>query len=123
MTAKKPKSQHKDSGRPSKMSDESLKKLEEAFLLDCTIGEACFCADISERTYYNRVDADPDLLQRFEALRQNPVYKARKTVIQALEKDPDIALKYLERKRKNEFSTRSEVENTFVSIKEEDLEE
>lgn len=105
------------------MSDESLKKLEEAFLLDCTIWEACFCADISERTYYNRVDSNPDLLQRFEALRQNPVYKARKTVIQALEKDPDIALKYLERKRKNEFSTRSEVENTFVSIKEEDLEE
>lgn len=34
--------------------------------------------------------------------------KARKSVVNALTKDPDLALKYLERKKKDEFSLRSE---------------
>lgn len=119
----KKKDNPKKAGRKSVMDDITLKKLEDAFLLDCTIWEACFCAWISERTYYNRVDENPLLLQRFEELRNNPVYKARKTVIEAMEKNPELALKYLERKRKNEFSTRSEVENTFITVKEEDLED
>jgi hypothetical protein len=31
-------------GRPSKISEEKIKKLEEAFAMDCSVREACFSA-------------------------------------------------------------------------------
>jgi len=95
-------------GRPTVVTEEVLKKLEEAFALDCTILEACFYADISEKTYYNYTEKHPEFLQRVQALRQNPVLKARISVIDGFEKDPNLALKYLERKAKSEFSPREE---------------
>ena len=96
-------------GRPSQMSDEKIKKLEEAFALDCSVGEACFYADITKTTYYNRLEKNPQLVDRFDALREKPVLIARQTVVKSLKDNPDMALKYLERKRKKEFSTRSEI--------------
>lgn len=68
-------------GRPSEMSEEKIKKLEEAFSLDCTIKEACFYADISHQTYYDWLERKPELVERFEALRENPVLIARTTVV------------------------------------------
>lgn len=123
MTKKKPKSELLPVWRKSEMTPEAIKKLEEAFALDCSIPEACFYADISKTTYYNWLEKDPELVDRFAALRERPVLLARTTVVWAIQKDADLALKYLERKRKNEFSTKSEVENTIVTIKEEDLED
>ena len=52
--------------------------------------------------------ANPEFIDRKEQLKENPVYKARKSVVDALEANPELALKYLERKRKEEFSPRSE---------------
>jgi hypothetical protein len=63
------------------MTEEKIKKLEEAFALDCSIGEACFYADISQATYHNWVNANPNLLERFNALREKPVLLARQEVI------------------------------------------
>jgi len=110
MTKRKPKSQHKQAWRPSEMSEEKVKKLEEAFSLDCSVWEACFYADISKQTYYNRLENKPELVDRFNSLREKPVLMARQTVVKALTTQPDIALKYLERKRKDEFSSRTETE-------------
>jgi len=97
--------------RPSEMTPEKVKKLEEAFALDCTIEEACFFADISKPTYYSRIEKKPELLIRFEALRQNPVLLARQSVIKNMQKNGELALKYLERKKKNEFTPKTEVEH------------
>ncbi|MFA7133057.1 MAG: hypothetical protein WC108_07135 [Bacteroidales bacterium] len=99
-------------GRPSKMTKEVVKKLEEAFALDATVVEACFYANISRETFYNWMKADNKLCDRLEELRANPVLTARKTVVKSIEVDPDMAMKYLERKRKKEFSTRIETDNT-----------
>ena len=100
-----------DVGRKSKMTPECVKKLEEIFAIDGTVEEACFFADISRQTFYTWVNDNPALLDRFEALRNNPVLLARRSVIEGLG-DPELALKYLERKRRNEFSTRVETDNT-----------
>ena len=81
MTKRKPKSEHKPNGRPCEMTEEKVKKLEEAFALDCTIAEACFYADITKPTYYAWIEKNPALLTRFEALRENPVLLARQSVI------------------------------------------
>jgi len=95
-------------GRPSEMTEEKVKKLEEAFALDASVGEACFYADISKTTYYNWLEKAPELVNRFEALRERPVLLARQSVIDSMKENPDIALKYLERKRRKEFATRVE---------------
>lgn len=96
-------------GRPSKQTATTVKKLEEVFALDGSVEEACFYAGISRETYYQWIKADQSLSDRFEALRNKPVLKARKTVVDSLA-NPDYAFRYLERKKKDEFSTR--VENT-----------
>jgi len=96
--------------RPTKLDDLTVKKLEEAFLLGCTVEEACFNADISKQTYYNWTEQNPELLDRFEQLKLSPILKARKTVIKALEKDPKLAMRYLEKKLKYEFGEKEDPE-------------
>ena len=89
-------------GRPSEMTDEKVKKLEEIFALDGTIEEACFYTDISKTTYYNWLDKNPKLVNRFAELRLSPVLKARRTVVNDL-KNYQNAMDYLKRQRKKEL--------------------
>jgi hypothetical protein len=96
-------------GRPSKKTDQVVKKLEEAAALDCTIEEMCFYAGISKPTYYQYLSDDPALLDRLEALRNEPVLAARTTIVEAVKKNPQTAAWYLERKRKKEFAERREL--------------
>jgi len=95
---------------PWQMTPEVIQKLEQAFAIDATVGEACFYADISTSTYYNWVGANPELLDKFERLRHKPILKARQTVVNALD-DPDHAKWYLKNKKNTEFSERVENEN------------
>jgi cupin superfamily acireductone dioxygenase involved in methionine salvage len=90
--------------RPTEFSEEKVKKLKEAFLLDCTIEEACYYAGISKQTYYNWKEKNEELFDHFDILRLSPIFKARRTVIGALESDIKVAQWYLERKSKKEFS-------------------
>ncbi len=83
-----------------------LHKLEEAFSLDCTDEEACFYANISTSTLYNYQKRNPVFLERKHALKNRVVLLARKTVVEGLATDANLALRYLERKRAKEFSLR-----------------
>ncbi len=94
-------------GRPTTFTDEVIRKLEEAFALDCTTEEACFYADIARSTYYDNVKLRPDLSDRFEELKQRPFLKARQTIIKNLD-IPEHAKWYMERKKKKEFAQRQE---------------
>jgi len=98
-------------GRPTKLNKEVVKKLEEAFSIDATVVEACFYADISRETFYNWMKADKRLFDRLESLRARPILTARTTVCNAIKTDADMAMKYLERKSKAEFSPRIETDN------------
>lgn len=86
-----------------------IPKLEAAFAIDCTVGEACFYASISTSSYYRFIENNTQFRDRFNQLRNTPVIAARQTVVNALKEDPHLALKYLERKRKEEFSTRRNI--------------
>lgn len=97
-----------DTGRPTKMTPETLSKLEQAFLMGCTDLEACLYAYISKSTLYDYQNANPQFLERKESLKQNPVLKARKSVVDSLDDNPELAMKFLERKKKDEFSLKSE---------------
>lgn len=87
----------------TKRSPEVVKKLEEVFAIDGTIEEACFYAGISRATYHNWVNEDKELLDRFTALRNRPILKARQTVVSKLGDSYMNAMDYLKRKRKKEF--------------------
>ena len=89
-------------GRPKEFTDETVKKLEEAFAIDASVEEASFYAGITKQTYYNNVKEGTELFDRLDALRNRPVLKARQTVVKSLD-DPNYAFRYLEKKRAKEF--------------------
>lgn len=93
---------------PTKLTPEVVGKLEQAFAIDATIEEACFYAGIDKTTYYDWKKKFPELSNRLEALRNTPILAARQTLATAVKGNPELALKYLERKRKGEFSLKTE---------------
>jgi hypothetical protein len=94
--------------RPTVMTPEVIAKLEEAFAWGCTDREACLWANISVDTLYLYQVKNPEFIKRKEALKDTPLLDSRVTVSRAVKRDPDMAMKYLERKKKDEFSTRAE---------------
>jgi len=91
------------------MTEIVLGKLNEAFAIGASDKEACFYADISPDTLYDYQLKNPKFIQRKEALKERPVLLARQTVLKAIESDPLTARWYLERRRKDEFSSRQEL--------------
>jgi hypothetical protein len=91
-----------------KLTEDTIRKLEEAFSIDASVKEACYYADISTDTFYRWIKEYPKLSYKLDRLREKPVLKARQTVVKSLD-NPDYAFKYLERKKKDEFSPRQEL--------------
>jgi hypothetical protein len=86
-------------GRPTKMTETTVQKLEEAFLMGCTDIEACLFADISRQTLYSYISDNPEFSDRKELLKQNPFMRARKVQMNdLLEGNSTIAQKVLDRK-------------------------
>jgi len=99
-------------GRPTKMTEDTVSKLEHAFSIGADVSAACLYADITRDTYYRYIKDNKQLSDRFEQLREKPVLKAYQTIAKDLDKT-ETAKWFLERKRKHEFSTR--VENDLTS--------
>ncbi len=106
-----------DVGRPTVMTDEVLRKLKEAFAFGCTDEEACYYAEIGKTALYDYQNEHPEFTEQKEALKQRPILLARQEVINGLKGNPELALKFLERKKKDEFSLRKE----FAGVKEQPL--
>ena len=106
---KKTKAQLKKGGRPPVVTQEIVGKLEVAFSYDATVEEACLDAGISPDAYYDFTKKYPAFSVRVEALRKAPLYVIRKKIVQTAQHDADLGMKYVERKNKMEFSTRTEV--------------
>jgi len=98
-------------GRPTVMTEETIRKLEEVFAIGGSDSEACFYADISKESLYAYCREHPEFTDRKEALKEKPILKARQTIVKALD-DPKDAQWFLERKRKNEFSVKQELEHS-----------
>lgn len=97
-----------NAGRKTVKTSEVIRKIEEIAALDGSVEEMASYADIHMSTIYKWMEEDPELKERIFRLRQKPVLKARRTFVSALD-DPDKAIEYLERKRKEEFSKRKEL--------------
>jgi len=94
-------------GRPTKMTDIVVMKLEQAFAIGASDTEACSYADISRNTFYVWLKNKPEYQDRIDELREKPILKARQTVVKSLE-NPQYATWFLERKMKKEFAARTE---------------
>lgn len=98
--------------RPTVMTAETIAKLEQAFSFGCNDTEACHYAGIGDRTLYDYQKAHPEFSQRKEALKDNPVLLAKKNVLDAvIEGDRNMSTWLLERKRKDEYSTKTTTDN------------
>lgn len=93
-------------GRKTIMTENILDKLKQAFAFGATDEEACFFAEISPATLYNYQDKNPKFLEQKNLLKKRPILLARQEVVNGLKGNPDLALKFLERKAKKEFGTR-----------------
>ena len=107
-------------GRPTVMTEEVLQKLEYAFMRGLSDVEACLYANIATSTLYNYCNDNPDFMERKEELKKHPTAQAKLNVTEAIENgDTDISKWYLERRAKDEFSTKQEISadvNSDVTI-------
>jgi hypothetical protein len=104
-------------GRPTVMTPEVVNKLEQAFSLGCSDLEACLYADISKQSLYDYQAKYPEFADRKAMLKQKLVLKARTVVANSLNNnDENTAKWYLERKRKDEFSTKIENETEVKGL-------
>ena len=100
----------KDTGRPTKLTPETILLLEQAFSMGCSDLEACVHANIGKTSLYNFQAEHPEFVERKELLKEKLVLKARSVIANALNnKDENTAKWYLEKKKKDEFGNRTEI--------------
>ncbi|HEM4070830.1 TPA: hypothetical protein U1W01_001207 [Streptococcus suis] len=98
-------------GRPTKMTQGTIKKLEEAFLRGLSDEEACLYVNISKPTLYDYCKKNPQFSDRKELLKQRLKTRAKLNISNAIE-GGDVAISkwYLERKD-DEFKTKTKLEH------------
>jgi hypothetical protein len=102
-------------GRPTVIDELVLQKLEYAFTHGLSDKQACLFADISPATLYNYQNAHPDFVERKEVLKDATTMRAKLNVAgKILEGDLQQSNWWLERKAKDEFSTRTENINANI---------
>ena len=85
-------------GRPTVMTEETLRKLEDAFLMGCTDAEACLFAGIGKRTLYDYQAENEDFSHQKEVMKTNPSLQAKHVQLKELQSGSfDAATKYLNR--------------------------
>ena len=97
-------------GRPLALENpETRANLLAAASFDMNVEAMCAYAGIDKATYYRYIKENPDFLNEITQKQTLPYQRAIQTIITKMEDDPHLAMKYLERKHKNEFSPRQEV--------------
>ncbi len=96
-------------GRPTVMTPSVLDKLAVAFSLGCSDVESCYFSGISIHSLYKYQEKHPEFKEVKARLKQRPVFLARSTLLKGIQRDPKLALKFLERVKKDEFSLKTEV--------------
>lgn len=104
----------KKAGRPTVMTSEVIQKLELAFSKGLNDREACLYANIAPSTLVKYCQDNEDFSMRKELLKEQPKMKAKLILSDKLDEGDDkVAEWYLERKAKEEFSTKTEIAGTI----------
>ncbi|HHA8721461.1 TPA: phage terminase large subunit [Streptococcus pneumoniae] len=79
-------------GRPTKMTQGTLRKLEELFVRGLSDEEACLLADIGTTTLYDYCKENPEFSERKELLKQRVKIRAKLNISKAIEDgDTDLS--------------------------------
>lgn len=103
-------------GRPSKYSEEAVRKLEDIFKIGGTVEEATSNAGITKPTYYEWLEKNPDLLTKMESAQHYADIKAKHLVIKTIVEDEnDANAKWWLEKRefKNQSQSQTNVQVNF----------
>lgn len=99
----------KGGGRPTVMTKEVVGLLRTALSNDLTIEEACSVAKISKDSYYERLKKDPKFADQMASAKLQPVFLAKKVLIQAIrDGNGTLALRFLERRMPERYGLRRE---------------
>ena len=108
----KTKSNPLGAGRPDKIDETMLAKLEEGFMLSLTDEECCLYCWINPATLYRYIDKNPAFWKRKEMLKKTPNIKAKENWATEIKQGNYHSSKeWLERKSKDEFSLKTETKN------------
>jgi len=109
--------------RPSALTDEVLKKLEESLKVGSSIAQACIYAGISQQNYFNWIKKYPWFFERMEDCRNFPFVFSKEAIFKAINsKDLALSAKYaLEFLKRRDPEWKDKAENTvnwigFTSI-------
>lgn len=92
---------------------EVLPKLEQAALIDASVEEMCFYADISPRAYYRYIEKNPRFRQKIQALRERLTLKSRQNIAGRIEAgDVSLSKWQLERKKPDEYAERLKLDHS-----------
>lgn len=98
-------------GRPTVMTPTVLEKLKVAFMYCYTDEEACLYAGISPEAMYDYQKLNPAFTQQKKALKLSPNLKAKKMLVEGIDKDIGQARWWAERKIKEEFQPSAKLEH------------
>ena len=88
-----------------------LSALRQAYAIGCPDCEAASLAGISGPALCRYLSEHPDFVEEKERLLQKQFVTARNSILKCIsEGDGDLALRFMERKKKKEFSTLSQIE-------------
>ena len=78
--------------------------------------ECCDFVEISTSAFYNYCSKNPKFVEEKERWKHSPSVKAKINVVEAIERgDADMSKWWLERRNKEEFSTKQEVTANVVT--------
>ena len=99
------KDKRKDNWANTKMTKDTLAKLEAWFANSLTDEECCLYADIHPATLYRYIEKNPKFWERKERLKKKPNIQAKVNWIKKINaRDYQASKEWLERKSKGEFS-------------------
>lgn len=101
-------------GRKTVVTPEVLSKLEEGFAMGFTDRECCLYASIAPATLYRYIEDNPQFWEQKELLKDQPKLNAKAVVTKKIREWDDYNSRwYLERKGKDEFSIKQEIEQSW----------
>lgn len=119
----------KDTWNPTKKTEKLITQLEELFMVDCNIKEACSQVGISMQTYYEWREQDKDFAERMDKAKERPqIFAKQKLMMLMNSKNEKIVtqntLEFL-KNRSPDWKTKQEIKvewNIQQEINEEDKE-
>ncbi len=99
----------KKTGRPTKMTQDVVGKLVEAFMDDFTVEEACRFAGIHKDTFYMEIKRNQAFADAMERAQDYPLTLAKKRLFRGINAwdGAPLALKYLERRQRDRYSPKT----------------